>query len=106
MNQNLMIRSRCGIHCTRKNAQVLINLKKLYQVFSQVVDKLDGTVTLVIQGCFNNTGHWYSYDVTTFLQSCVVNFVAILLQHVCISELLGQPCDKSDVLVKLVASCS
>ena len=73
----------------------------MYQVFSQVVDKLDG-LSHLLQSCSNKTVHWYSYDVTIFLQLCVVNFVTILLQHVCISELFGRPRDKSEVLVKFV----
>ena len=47
----------------------------------------------------------YSHDITILLQPCVVNFITILLQQVCISELLGQPCSKSDILVKLVTTC-
>ena len=38
------------------------------------------------------------------LQSCVVSFVTILLHNRSVSK-LRQPCDKSDIFVKLVASC-
>jgi hypothetical protein len=47
----------------------------------------------------------YSHDTTVLLQPCVVNLVAILLYHMTVSDLLEQPCNKSDNAIKLVTSC-
>jgi hypothetical protein len=63
----------------------------------------------------------YSHDITILLQPCVVNLVTFLLYHDCIrlvrttlwhscyimtvSDLLEQPCDKSDSAIKLATSC-
>ena len=44
-------------------------------------DKLDGTIRLVTR-LFPQD--WCSHDITILLQPCVVNFVTILLQQVCI----------------------
>ena len=43
---------------------------------------------------------WYSHD-RILRQPCVVNVLKILIQELCI----GQPCNKSDILVKPVKSC-
>ena len=46
----------------------------------------------------------YSHDIAVLLQPCVVNLVTFLLYHDC-TDLLEQPCDKSDNAIKLVTSC-
>jgi hypothetical protein len=46
----------------------------------------------------------YSHDITTLLQSCVVNLVTFLF-IMTVSDLLEQPCNKSDNAIKLVTSC-
>jgi hypothetical protein len=46
----------------------------------------------------------YIHDITILLQPCVVNNVASLLYHDCIS-LLEQPCNKSNNAIKLGTSC-
>jgi hypothetical protein len=50
----------------------------------------------------------YSHDITVLLQPCVVNLVTFLLYHdyiMTVSDLLEQPCNKSDKAIKLVTSC-
>jgi hypothetical protein len=46
----------------------------------------------------------YSHDIAVLLQPCVVNLV-IFLFIMTVSDLLEQPCDKSDNAIKLVTSC-
>ena len=46
----------------------------------------------------------YSYDITILLQPCVVNLVTFFF-IMTVSNLLQQPCDKSDNPIKLVTSC-
>ena len=46
----------------------------------------------------------YSHDITILLQPCVVNLVTFLF-IMTVSDLLEQPCDKSDNAIKLVTSC-
>jgi hypothetical protein len=50
----------------------------------------------------------YSHDITILLQPCIVNLVTFLLYHDCVrlvSDLLEQPCNKSDNAIKLVTNC-
>jgi hypothetical protein len=46
----------------------------------------------------------YSHDIAVLLQACVVNLVTFLF-IMTVSDLLEQPCDKSDNAIKLVTSC-
>jgi hypothetical protein len=46
----------------------------------------------------------YSHDIAVLLQPCVVNLVTFLF-IMTVSDLLEQPCDKSDSTIKLVPSC-
>jgi hypothetical protein len=46
----------------------------------------------------------YSHDIAVLLQPCVVNLVTFLF-IMTVSDLLQQPCDKSDNAIKLVTSC-
>ena len=46
----------------------------------------------------------YSRDIAVLLQPCVVNLVTFLF-IMAVSDLLEQPCDKSDNATKLVTSC-
>jgi hypothetical protein len=46
----------------------------------------------------------YSRDIALLLQPCVVNLVTFLF-IMAVSDLLEQPCDKSDNATKLVTSC-
>ena len=38
----------------------------------------------------------YSHDITILLQPCVINLVTFLLYIMTVSDLLEQPCNKSD----------
>ena len=46
----------------------------------------------------------YSHDITILLQPCGINLVTFLLYHMIVSDLLEQPCNKSDK-AKLVPNC-
>ena len=46
----------------------------------------------------------YSHGMTILLQPCVVNLVTFLF-IMTVSNLLEQPCNKSDNAIKLVTSC-
>jgi hypothetical protein len=46
----------------------------------------------------------YSYDIAVLLQPCVVTLVTFLF-IMTVSDLLEQPCNKSDNAIKLVTSC-
>jgi hypothetical protein len=47
----------------------------------------------------------YNHDITILLQPCVVNLVTFLFYIMTVSDLLEQPCNKSDNAIKLVTSC-
>jgi hypothetical protein len=46
----------------------------------------------------------YSHDITILLQPCVISLVTFLFTMT-VSDLLEQPCNKSDNAIKLVTSC-
>jgi hypothetical protein len=46
----------------------------------------------------------YSHDIAVLLQPCVVNLVTFLF-IMTVSDLLEQPCNKSDNAIKLATSC-
>jgi hypothetical protein len=48
----------------------------------------------------------YSHDITILLQPCVISLVTFLLyRYMIVSDLLEQPCNKSDNAIKLDTSC-
>ena len=47
----------------------------------------------------------YSHNITILLQPCVVNLLTFLFSIMTVSDLLEQPCNKSDNAIKLVTSC-
>ena len=71
---------------------------KLLTTCNNLVDIIRLVTRLFQQGS-------YSHDITILLQPCVVNVVTFLLYHMTVSDLLEQPCNKSDNAIKLVTSC-
>ena len=70
---------------------------KLLTTCNNLVDIIRLVTRLFQQGCYN-------HDITILLQPCVVNLVTFLLYQT-VSDLLEQPCNKSDNVIKLVTSC-
>ena len=64
-------------------------------------NKLVGIIRLVAR-LFQQVRN--SHDIAVLLQPCVVNLVTFLF-IMTVSDLLEQPCDKSDNAIKLVTSC-
>ena len=73
---------------------------KLLTTCNNLVDIIRLFTRLFQLGCYN-------HNITMLLQRCVVNLVTFLLYHDCItvSDLLQQPCNKSDNSIELVTSC-
>jgi hypothetical protein len=72
----------------------------------QVWNKLLTTLLILsglLQGC-SNKSDTVMIDIAVLLQPCVVNLVTFLFITT-VSDLLEQPCDKSDNSIKLVTSC-
>jgi hypothetical protein len=65
-------------------------------------NKLDGIIRLVTR-LFQQV--WHSHDITRMLQGWRHKVETTLLHHDCISDLLEQPCNKSDNINKVVTSC-
>ena len=75
----------------------------MQQVRLQAVDKLCSycvSQMVVTDQAWLFQQVWYSHD-RILRQPCVVNVLKIPIQELCI----GQPCNKSDILVKPVKSC-
>jgi uncharacterized membrane protein len=71
--------------------------KKLLTICNNLVDIIRLVTWLFKQVRF-------SHDIAVLLQPCVVNLVTFLF-IITVSDLLGQPCNKSDNAIKLVTSC-
>ena len=81
--------------CVRMACQQVWN--KLLTTCNNLVDIVRLVTRLFQQGCYN-------HDIIIFLQPCVVNLVTFLFYH-SVSDLLEQPCNTSDNVIKLVTSC-
>ena len=72
---------------------------KLLTTCNNLVDIVRLAARLFQQGCYN-------HDITILLHLYVVNIITFLLQYIMnVSDLLEQPCNKSDNAIKLVTSC-
>ena len=68
---------------------------KLLTTCNNLVDTVKLVTRLFQQG-------YYSHDITILLQPCVVHHSCYIMT---VSDLLEQPCNKSDNAIKLVTSC-
>ena len=88
-------------NCVRSAGSKLFNLNKFGTSCQQLVTSLI-RLSDSLQGCSNKT------DTVMISKYCYI-LVSSTLRQSCynrsVSELIGQPCKKSDVLVKLVPSC-
>ena len=94
--------------CTRKNAQIVTNLKTNcnqlnLQTSSQAVDKLGSQQKVLPTKGSAKKIITINYDITILSQSYAVNFVTLVLQLLCVSELLGQSCNTCCIPVKLTS---
>ena len=71
---------------------------KLLTTCSNLVDIFKRAARFFQQGCYN-------HDIKILLSPCVVNLVTFWLYIMNVSDMLEQPCNKSDNAIKLVTSC-
>ena len=93
-----------SLSTSRQQVVFALLVTSCQQVWNKLLTTCDNLVDIIrlVARLFQQVR--YSHDITVLLQPCVVNLVTFLF-IMTVSDLLEQPCDKSDTAIKLVTSC-